>query len=432
MNVIKRSGEEKKFDLQKIKIAVTKANKDTQELSEDDINKVTNYVFSECNKFKRALNVEEIQEIVENALMKYNKFETAKSYIKYRYQKTLNRKHNTTDDQILSTVNLTNEEVKQENANKNPTIIPTQRDYVAGLVSRDLTERYLLPKDVVEAHKEGLIHFHDSDYFIQKSTNCCLVNLDDMLQNGTVINGVKIEKPHSFTTACTIMTQIMAIVASSQYGGQTMTLSHIAPFVDVSRQQIKNELKRELENVSLSEEQFNKIVEARVKDEVKKGVKTIQYQILTLNSTNGQTPFVSLNMYLNEVDDEQTKKDLALIIEEVLKQRIRGVKNEKGVWITPAFPKLLYVLEEDNIKEGTKYFYLTKLAAECSAKRMVPDYISEKIMKEVKGDCFPPMGCRSFLTPDRFSKKLGNMGKALNYISDRNELIELDSFELNS
>lgn len=417
MNVIKRSGEEKKFDLQKIKIAVTKANKDTQELSEDDINKVTNYVFSECNKFKRALNVEEIQEIVENALMKYNKFETAKSYIKYRYQKTLNRKHNTTDDQILSTVNLTNEEVKQENANKNPTIIPTQRDYVAGLVSRDLTERYLLPKDVVEAHKEGLIHFHDSDYFIQKSTNCCLVNLDDMLQNGTVINGVKIEKPHSFTTACTIMTQIMAIVASSQYGGQTMTLSHIAPFVDVSRQQIKNELRRELENASLSEEQFNKIVEARVKDEVKKGVKTIQYQILTLNSTNGQTPFVSLNMYLNEVDDEQTKKDLALIIEEVLKQRIRGVKNEKGVWITPAFPKLLYVLEEDNIKEGTKYFYLTKLAAECSAKRMVPDYISEKIMKEVKGDCFPPMGCRSFLTPDRFHQ---NMGGALNYKKNQN------------
>lgn len=246
MNVIKRSGEEKKFDLQKIKIAVTKANKDTQELSEDDINKVTNYVFSECNKFKRALNVEEIQEIVENALMKYNKFETAKSYIKYRYQKTLNRKHNTTDDQILSTVNLTNEEVKQENANKNPTIIPTQRDYVAGLVSRDLTERYLLPKDVVEAHKEGLIHFHDSDYFIQKSTNCCLVNLDDMLQNGTVINGVKIEKPHSFTTACTIMTQIMAIVASSQYGGQTMTLSHIAPFVDISRNRIADSLIDEL------------------------------------------------------------------------------------------------------------------------------------------------------------------------------------------
>lgn len=379
MNVIKRSGKETQFNINKIKVAVEKANKETNELSNEDVAKVVNYVLNECNKYKRALNVEEIQEIVENALMKYNKFYTAKSYIKYRYQKTLNRKQNTTDQQILSTVSLSNEEVKQENANKNPTVLSTQRDYIAGLVSKDLTNRYYLPKDIQEAHNKGLIHFHDADYFIQKMHNCDLINLEDMLQNGTVINGVKIEKPHSFLTACTIMTQIMAIVASSQYGGQTMTLSHIAPFVDVSRQRITKEVKGEFAGIDVSEEQIKKVIEKRVKYEINKGVKTLQYQILTLNSTNGQTPFISLEMYLDEVD-ESLRDDLAMIIEEVLKQRIQGVKNEKGVWVTPAFPKLLYVLDEDNIHENSKYYYLTELAAKCTAKRMVPDYISAKVM----------------------------------------------------
>ena len=411
MNVIKRSGAETEFNIQKIKTAVFKANKETNELNDEDIAKVVNYVLSECNKFKRALNVEEIQDIVENALMKYNKFETAKAYIKYRYQKALNRKQNTTDAQVLATVTLTNEEVKQENANKNPTILSTQRDYIAGLVSKDLTNRYFLPKDIQEAHNKGLIHFHDADYFIQKMHNCDLVNLEDMLQNGTVINGVKIEKPHSFLTACTIMTQIMAIVASSQYGGQTMTLSHIAPFVDVSRQAIKKQVLEELADMNISEDKLSEIVEKKVRQEVKKGVETLQYQILTLNSTNGQTPFISLEMYLDEVD-ETLRDDLAMIIEEVLKQRIQGVKNEKGVWITPAFPKLLYVLDEDNIHENSKYYYLTELAAKCTAKRMVPDYISAKKMREYKGDVYPCMGCRSFLTPDRYSEKVGNISKS--------------------
>ena len=416
MNVIKRSGKETQFNINKIKVAVEKANKETNELSDEDIAKVVNYVLNECNKYKRALNVEEIQEIVENALMKYNKFYTAKSYIKYRYQKTLNRKQNTTDQQILSTVSLSNEEVKQENANKNPTVLSTQRDYIAGLVSKDLTNRYYLPKDIQEAHNKGLIHFHDADYFIQKMHNCDLINLEDMLQNGTVINGVKIEKPHSFLTACTIMTQIMAIVASSQYGGQTMTLSHIAPFVDVSRQRITKEVQEEFAGVDISADQIKKVIEKRVKYEINKGVKTLQYQILTLNSTNGQTPFISLEMYLDEVD-ESLRDDLAMIIEEVLKQRIQGVKNEKGVWVTPAFPKLLYVLDEDNIHENSKYYYLTELAAKCTAKRMVPDYISAKVMRELKGYVYPCMGCRSFLTPDRFSDKVENVAKALNYKS---------------
>ena len=411
MNVIKRSGAETEFNIQKIKTAVFKANKETNELNDDDIAKVVNYVLNECNKFKRALNVEEIQEIVENALMKYNKFETAKAYIKYRYQKTLNRKQNTTDAQVLATVTMTNEEVKQENANKNPTILSTQRDYIAGLVSKDLTNRYFLPKDIQEAHNKGLIHFHDADYFIQKMHNCDLVNLEDMLQNGTVINGVKIEKPHSFLTACTIMTQIMAIVASSQYGGQTMTLSHIAPFVDVSRQAIRKNVLEEFADINISEDKLSEIVEKKVRQEVKKGVETLQYQILTLNSTNGQTPFISLEMYLDEVD-ESLRDDLAMVIEEVLKQRIQGVKNEKGVWITPAFPKLLFVLDEDNIYEDSKYYYLTELAAKCTAKRMVPDYISAKKMREYKGDVYPAMGCRSFLTPDRYSEKVGNISKS--------------------
>lgn len=417
MLVIKKDGKEKDFDIIKIKVGIEKANKSTNELLPDDINKVSNYVFNECNKIRRSINVAEIQDIVENALMKYNYFETAKAYIKYRYQKILNKKQNTIDNQVLSTVNLENEEVKQENSNKNPTIIPTQRDYIAGIVSKDLTNRYLLPKDVVEAHEKGLIHFHDADYFIQKSHNCDLVNLEDMLQNGTVINGVEIERPHSFLTACTIMTQIMAIVASCQYGGQTMTLAHIAPFVAVSREKIIRDVKEELKDVAYTDDLISTITEKRLKDEIKKGVQTIQYQILTLNSTNGQTPFVSLNMYLNEAKNEQEKHDLALVIEEVLKQRIQGVKNEKGVWITPAFPKLLYVLEEDNIEEGSPYYYLTELAAKCTAKRMVPDYISEKIMLELKGDCYPAMGCRSFLTPDRFTEtNVGNITNAKNYL----------------
>ena len=392
MLVIKRDGQEKSFDLNKIKIALQKANNETQELSDDDIVKVINYVFNECSKIKRSIPVEEIQEIVENALMKYNYFETAKSYIKYRYQRALNRKQNTIDAQVLTTVNLENEEVKQENSNKNPTIIPTQRDYIAGIVSKDLTSRYVLPKDIVDAHNCGLIHFHDADYFMQKIHNCCLVNLDDMLQNGTVISGTLIEKPHSFATACNIATQIIAQVASCQYGGQTISLSHLAPFVDVSRQKLLAEVKEELKGIDISEDRINEIVHSRLLKEINKGVQVIQYQINTIQTTNGQTPFLSINMYLNEAKNEQEKKDLALIIEEVLKQRIQGIKNKKGVWITPAFPKLLYVLENDNIEPGQPYYYLTELAAKCTAKRMVPDYISEKKMFELKGDCYPCMG----------------------------------------
>lgn len=423
MQVIKRDGSERDYNIDKIKQAIVKANKETDEISDDDLSKIVNYVLAECGKYKRAINVEEIQEIVENSLMKYNKFETAKQYIKYRYQKELNRKQNTTDSQILSTVNLENEEVKQENANKNPIVLSTQRDYIAGLSSRDLTNRYFLPKDIQEAHNKGLIHFHDSDYFIQKMHNCDLWNLDDMLQNGTVINGVKIEKPHSFLTACNIATQIIAIVASCQYGGQTITLSHLAPFIDVSRKNIRESLIAEFskESIEVPAEKLDSIVEDKLREEVKAGVQTIQYQILTLNSTNGQTPFVSINMYLDEVQEGRMRDDLAMLIEEVLKQRIQGVKNEQGVWITPAFPKLLYVLEEDNIHPESKYYYLTKLAAKCTAKRMVPDYISEKKMKEYKvsafgtHDCYPCMGCRSFLTPDRFTKKVGNIANAMNY-----------------
>ena len=423
MQVIKRDGSERDYSIDKIKQAIIKANKETDEISDDDLSKIVNYVLAECGKYKRAINVEEIQEIVENSLMKYNKFETAKQYIKYRYQKELNRKQNTTDSQILSTVNLENEEVKQENANKNPIVLSTQRDYIAGLSSRDLTNRYFLPKDIQEAHNKGLIHFHDSDYFIQKMHNCDLWNLDDMLQNGTVINGVKIEKPHSFLTACNIATQIIAIVASCQYGGQTITLSHLAPFIDVSRKNIRESLIAEFskESIEVPAEKLDSIVEDKLREEVKAGVQTIQYQILTLNSTNGQTPFVSINMYLDEVQEGRMRDDLAMLIEEVLKQRIQGVKNEQGVWITPAFPKLLYVLEEDNIHPESKYYYLTKLAAKCTAKRMVPDYISEKKMKEYKvsafgtHDCYPCMGCRSFLTPDRFTKKVGNIANAMNY-----------------
>ena len=415
MNVIKRSGIEEEFKIQKIKNAIEKANKDTLELTEEDVAKICNFTLSECNKYKRALNVDEIQEIVENALMKYNKFETAKRYIKYRYDRALNRKQNTTDSQILATVNLQNEEVKQENANKNPTVLSTQRDYIAGLVSRDLTNRYFLPKDIQEAHNKGLIHFHDSDYFIQKMHNCDLINLDDMLQNGTVINGVKIEKPHKLITATTITTQIITAVASAQYGGCSINLSDLAPFVDYSRQRYVKKYK----DRGFNEVDTLKFAEEDLKEEIVAAVQTFNYQINSMSTTNGQAPFITVFMYLNE--RPECKKDHALLVEEFLKQRILGLKNEKGIYITQAFPKLIYVLEEDNIHENSDYYYLTKLAAKCTTKRMVPDYISEKVMKSLKhstlgtDDCYSVMGCRSALTPDRFTKVVGNVAKALNY-----------------
>lgn len=407
MNVIKRSGKEVSFDIEKIVNVLTLADKEYGELTPEKIQDMANRVWTKCKKFDRAVNVEEIQDLVEDELIRANAYKVAKHYIKYRYQKELERKQNTTDSKILTTVNLENEEVKQENSNKNPTIISTQRDYVAGLVSRDITERYLLPEDIVKAHKEGIIHFHDSDYYIQKAHNCDLVNLEDMLQNGTVISGTLIEKPHSFTTACNIATQIMAQVASQQYGGQTISLAHLAPFVQSSREKIEKDILEEnnLIGKDVDEKEFIELRELRVKREVARGVQIMQYQINTLLTTNGQAPFVSLNMYLNEAKSEEEKEDLALIIEEVLNQRIQGIKNPAGVWITPAFPKLLYVLENDNVYPGSKYYYLTELAAKCTAKRMVPDYISEKIMlrdkidKNGEGHCYPAMGCRSFLTP---------------------------------
>lgn len=426
MVIIKRNGVEAPFDIDKIVNAIKKANGDVPEVDKLDsqqIANITNRVVATCRKYNRPIPVDTVQELVETELINAKKAEVAKSYIRYRYQRYIDRQKNTTDDQILSTIDLKNQEVKEENANKNPTIISTQRDYIAGLTSRDMTERYLLPKDITEAHKKGIIHFHDSDYYIHHIHNCDLWNLEDMLQNGTVINGVGIQKPHSFVTACTIATQIMAIVASHQYGGQTMTLTHLAPFVEVSRQKIRQEVQEELRVLEpeMSVGQLvDTITEKRLKDEIKKGVQTIQYQILTISSTNGQTPFVSLNMYLGEAEDEKIRADLALIIEETLRQRIKGVQNENGVWVTPAFPKLLYVLEEDNIHPDSKYYYLTELAAECTAKRMVPDYISEKVMKANKinangvGECYPCMGCRSFLTPDR-TFNLGNVANAGNY-----------------
>lgn len=430
MNVIKRNGMEVSFELDKIRKAIQAANKETGELEDAQIIDVCNRIFTKCQKFKYALNVEEIQDIVEDVLIKVNAYKTSKHYIKYRYQRALDRNQSTLEAKILSTVSLQNEEVKQENANKNPTVLSTQRDYIAGLLSRELTEKYLISKDIVDAHNAGIIHFHDSDYFAQKMFNCCLWNLDDMLQNGTMINGVKIEKPHTFHTACNIATQIMAVVASNQYGGQTINIAHLAPFVDVSRQKYLKEVQEELCGLQefLLEDYdilVDSIIEKRLKEEIRRGIQTMQYQILTLNSTNGQTPFVSLFMYLNDVEDPNLKKDLALIIEEILKQRINGVKNEVGEYVTPAFPKLLYVLEEDNIHPNSKYYYLTELAAKCTAKRMVPDYISEKIMKRDKinykneGDCYGCMGCRSFLTPDRFTGKLGNVANAGNYIPDK-------------
>ena len=410
MNVIKRNGREVPFNINKIIRALQSANNEVDrqnKITKDEIIEIANKVTLSCSQYARAISVEEIQDMVENELIHGDKCEIAKHYIRYRYHQEIARKQNTTDAKILSTVNLENEEVKQENSNKNPIIIPTQRDYIAGEVSKDLTQRYLLPAEIVDAHKKGIIHFHDSDYFVQRAHNCDLVNLEDMLQNGTVISGTLIEKPHSFSTACNIATQIMAQVASSQYGGQTMSLAHLAPFVDISRKKIQEEIGLDIVSSSAkcSEEQFEKMVERRVRREVQRGVQTIQYQVNTLLTSNGQTPFVSLNMYLGEAKSPQEKADLALIIEEVLLQRIQGTKNEKGVWVTPAFPKLLYVLEPDNISEDKPYWYLTELAAKCTAKRMVPDYISEKIMFENKidkngnGNCYPCMGCRSFLTP---------------------------------
>ena len=409
MKIIKRNGSEVDFDLHKIITAISKANQSvqTQELSESQIADIADYVEFRLSKAGRAYSVEEIQDIVENQIMAQGAFEVAKSYVKYRYTRSLIRNSNTTDNQILTLIECNNEEVKQENSNKNPTINSVQRDYMAGEVSKDLTRRILLPLDIVQAHEEGLIHFHDSDYFAQHMHNCDLVNLEDMLQNGTVISGTLIEKPHSFSTACNIATQIIAQVASSQYGGQSISLTHLAPFVDISRKKIRKEIIDEATvcGTTLTDEQISKITEKRLREEIRKGVQTIQYQVVTLLTTNGQAPFVTVFMYLNETDNPQEKSDLAMIIEETLKQRITGVKNEKGIWITPAFPKLIYVLEEDNIHPDSKYYYLTELAAKCTAKRMVPDYISEKIMLQLKvdkngeGHCYTCMGCRSFLTP---------------------------------
>ena len=410
MKIIKRNGSETQFDADKIIAAISKANEEaveTERLTEEEIDNITYNVQYQCEKMKRALSVEEIQNLVEDEIMKLNAFAVARKYITYRYKRALVRKANTTDEQILSLIECANEEVKQENSNKNPTVNSVQRDYMAGEVSKDITKRLLLPEDIVKAHEEGIIHFHDSDYYAQHMHNCCLVNLEDMLQNGTVISETMIERPKSFSTACNIATQIIAQVASSQYGGQSISLAHLAPFVDVSRQKLRKEVREEFEsaNISVTEEQINELAEQRVKKEINRGVQMIQYQVITLMTTNGQAPFVTVFMYLNEVKDAQTKKDLALIIEETLKQRILGVKNEQGVYVTPAFPKLIYVLEDDNIHEDSPYWYLTELAAKCTAKRMVPDYISEKIMKEIKvdengeGHCYTCMGCRSFLTP---------------------------------
>ena len=409
MKIIKRNGSEVDFDLNKIIVAVTKANAacEKQELTASQIQEIAEYVEFKTVKANRALSVEEIQDIVEDQIMAQGAFEVARRYVRYRYTRSLIRKANTTDNQILSLIECNNEEVKQENSNKNPTVNSVQRDYMAGEVSKDITKRILLPQDIVEAHEAGIIHFHDSDYFAQHMHNCDLVNLEDMLQNGTVISGTMIEKPHSFSTACNIATQIIAQVASSQYGGQSISLAHLAPFVQISREKIRASVQKEAEafGATADQEQINKIAEERLRDEIRRGVQTIQYQVVTLLTTNGQAPFVTVFMYLGEAKNAQEKADLAMIIEETLRQRIQGVKNEKGVWITPAFPKLIYVLEEDNIHEGAPYWYLTELAAKCTAKRMVPDYISEKKMLEYKvdkngeGHCYTCMGCRSFLTP---------------------------------
>lgn len=403
MKIIKRSGTEEIFDYEKIIMAICKANDsvvESERINDEQIAEIAEHVEELCSSMNRALNVEEIQDLVENEIMQKQAYDVARNYITYRYERALVRKTNSTDEQILSLLECANEEVKQENSNKNPAVNSVQRDYMAGEVSKDITRRFLLPADIVEAHEKGLIHFHDSDYFAQHMHNCCLVNLEDMLQNGTVISGTMIEKPHSFSTACNIATQIIAQIASSQYGGQSISLSHLAPFVDISRHRFQKEVKNEFElaGIPLNEDQLTSVVESRVLEEITRGVQMIQYQVITLMTTNGQAPFVTVFMYLDEAPEGRTRDDLALVIKEVLRQRIHGVKNEAGVLITPAFPKLIYVLEEDNIAEGSQYFYLTKLAAECTAKRLVPDYISEKVMKELKeGNCYPCMGCRSFL-----------------------------------
>ena len=421
MKVMKRNGTEVIFDITKIIAAITKANNTIEEdarMTPVQIQRIAESVELSCQKMNRSPSVEEIQDLVESQIMAHGAYEVAKNYITYRYVRSLVRKSNTTDEKILSLIECCNEEAKQENSNKNPVVNSTQRDYMAGEVSRDLSERLLLPADIVEAHREGIIHFHDSDYYAQHMHNCDLVNLEDMLQNGTVITDTLIERPHSFSTACNIATQIIAQVASNQYGGQSISLAHLAPFVDVSRKKIRGIVEQEMETLGIqpSQEKIEELVETRLRDEVRRGVQTIQYQVLTLLTTNGQAPFVTVFMYLGEAKNEQEKKDLALIIEETLEQRYQGVKNEKGVWITPAFPKLIYVLEEDNIHEDSPYYYLTKLAAKCTARRMVPDYISAKKMLELKGDVYTCMGCRSFLTPDRFTDAgIGNIANAGNY-----------------
>lgn len=408
MRIIKRSGAEVDFDISKIISAIYKANAvvgEDDKLKKAQVDRIANTVENQCMSMNRAMSVEEIQDMVEDGIMRENAYEVARRYITYRYVQSIKRKQNTTDDKILALIECDNEEVKQENSNKNPTVASVQRDYMAGEVSKDLTERILLDPEIVEAHKTGILHFHDADYFAQHMHNCDLVNLEDMLQNGTVISGTFIEKPHSFSTACNIATQIIAQVASSQYGGQSISLTHLAPFVDISRQKIRDEVEAEMYGLNVSTERKEEIIEKRLRREITKGVQTIQYQVVTLMTTNGQAPFITVFMYLNEAKDEREKEDLALIIEEMIRQRYQGVKNEDGVWVTPAFPKLIYVLEEDNIRPGTRYYHLTKLAAKCTAKRLVPDYVSEKKMFEYKvdkngnGNCYTPMGCRSFLTP---------------------------------
>lgn len=422
MRVIKRNGQEVEFDINKIVNAIGKANESVDEdmrMTPMQLKRISEFVELSCEKMNRSPQVEEIQDLVEYQIMAHGAYEIAKNYITYRYQRSLVRKSNTTDDRILSLIECCNEDAKQENSNKDPVVNSTQRDYMAGEVSRDITDRILLPREIVEAHHEGIIHFHDADYFAQHMHNCDLVNLEDMLQNGTVITDTLIERPRSFSTACNIATQIVAQVASNQYGGQSISLTHLAPFVDVSRRKYRAQVASEMQSMGIdaTQEQIDALAEERVREEVKRGVQTIQYQVITLLTTNGQAPFVTVFMYLGETDDPQTKADLALIIEETLRQRYRGVKNESGVWVTPAFPKLIYVLEPDNIEEGGRYRYLTELAAKCTAKRMVPDYISEKKMLELKGDCYPCMGCRSFLTPDRFTDAgVGNIANAGNYV----------------
>ena len=427
MRVIKRNGAEVEFDIVKIIAAVTKANDVVDEearMTPVQIQRIAESVEFSCQSLGRAPTVEEIQDFVEHQIMAHGAFEVAKRYITYRYNRSLVRKSNTTDDKILSLIECNNEEAKQENSNKNPVVNSTQRDYMAGEVSRDLTNRLLLPEDIVKAHEEGIIHFHDTDYYAQHMHNCDLVNLEDMLQNGTVITGTLIERPHSFATACNIATQIVAQVASNQYGGQSISLTHLAPFVDVSRQKIRKQVLAEVEalGVDPTEDKITEIVEKRLREEIRRGVQTIQYQVVTLLTTNGQAPFITVFMYLNEARSEQEKRDLAVIIEEMLEQRYQGAKNEQGVWVTPAFPKLIYVLEEDNIHDDSPYYYLTQLAAKCTARRMVPDYISEKKMLELKGDVYPCMGCRSFLTPDRFTDAgVGNIANAGNYVPGKHK-----------